>query len=305
MHISFYHQPFNKSTPHGIIAAMVRVEAVVYGASNAAGWSPGHDVDYDIAKLAQVTHAKPPFVTVTDKEIVVDLSANPQIEDDDYVKNEGIPGATTPDLLEDFKQQVLGHEPKHVFIWTGLNDPVIAISVLHPRDAREEAQGEIADMFRRSMARAEDTDTKLQASAEFIVANIKAMVDLARENGVNSLIGTLPPFASTLKRFEKDPTAPMGKHLLGEGKVLIRLVNERIQALGGACVVDAYSQVVDAVTGLVRPEFSYGVSVPERSGDILHLNSYGHIAVATVLCIELQGSPVSFIPPDRERLQHS
>lgn len=285
---------------------MAKPELVIYGASNAAGYSAGHDVDYNTGNLAEATFVQPPFVSETAERIIVDLSHNPAIEDGNFVQNESIPGMTAVDLLEDFGDLVLNHGPNHVFIWTGLNDPVMAVYALHPEADADSEGSEIVDLFKSRIRTAEGADAKLQASADFVVENIRGMVSLAQEHGVNVLVGTLPPFASTLASFENNPREPIAGHISREGKAVVNLINERIRAFGqDACVVDAYAQVVDTVTGLSKVEYSYGATRRDRSGDILHLNSFGQISIAAVLCTELHKKPVSFVPPDGTQLKQA
>lgn len=236
----------------------------VYGASNAAGM-PGYTItDYNISEIVDTAYRKPKFVSETSDEIVIDLSGHPKLEEGTFATNCSVPGSTAQELLEDFKLYVLGKEPTHVFIWSGLND-----------------MGSVT--------------TALDRVSDSIFGSIKGMVDLARENRIIPILGTIPPYAAPLAESENDPQYPEAKHLLSEGMTLIRMVNDRIRALSPETpIIDAYQALVNPNTGLTRVEFCYG--------DWLHLNTFGQISVVTFLCTELLGKPVRIIPPQKVKV---
>ena len=280
-------------------------ELAVYGASNAAGWSPSHWIDYDISRTAEASYAKPAFVIEGLEGIVIDLSGNPKLSDEEeFVVNAGQPGYTLPELMEELESEVLDQKPLHMFFLGGLNDPSLAITILHGSDTGTSGGADEAEEeLRKVIGRSHDIDAGLEASSKYIASYIKRIIDTAQRNGIKPIVSTLPPYGATLAQFQNETE---GQRLLKEGGTLVRSVNNHIRSWGeDMCIVDSYNLVVDAATGLSRPEFSYGISRPEASGDILHLNSFGHIQIATVLCKELHGKPVKIIPPQRANIQRA
>ena len=281
----------------------------IYGASNAAGWAESHlGVDYHSANIMQAAIKKPPFVQESPSDLVIDLSTNPQLPEGEFVLNVAIPGADVFELMENFEFEVLDAQPSHLFFWSGLNDIVVAVTLLHDRGAEDrlaqEGYEEGVKQFKDAFTRLDDIDSSLTAASGIIFSQIEHMVTSARNNQIQTLIGTIPPFSAALPRWEEDPTTPDVKHFRKEGLALIGLVNNRIRVLGrDDCTIDAFSRVVDQETGLTKAGFSYGVTVPDFGGDILHLNSMGQIQVAQVLCQRVLNKNVAIVPPNPARIR--
>ena len=137
--------------------------------------------------------------------------------------NRGIGGQTSPHILLRMMSDVIAHGPRIVHILAGTND--VASNT-----------GPIA----------EDTT----------VANIVAMVQLAKANGIRPVVGTIPPAAKFFWRPEVDP---VGK---------IRAINRKLQMSSKSnrfTLVDYYGALASAEGALPSTLGTDGVH-PDASG---------------------------------------
>lgn len=279
----------------------------VFGASNAAGWAiTTRGVDYHISNVASSIYDRSPVVSVDPDKIRINLSSNPELGEGDQVVNAGFPGDTVFELERRFEDDVLAKKPTHLFLWSGLNDPVLVVSLLHGNEeVLDEQEEEVVEKIRSALFKAGDSDLALRASADLVANTIEGMIKKATIEGIQVLVGTLPPFSSTLEEHVKSGKEPMAPHFINEGLTLVNLINQRVTNLvSNDCVVDAYKLVVDQSTGLVRAEYSYGATVPGFQGDILHLNSIGQIQVARVVCEKIHKKSVKIVPPNPQKLRN-
>lgn len=289
--------------------AQAKEKVAIYGASNAAGWAVTHrGIDYHSSNIVQAAFEKPPFVRESPEDLIIDLSENPRLEEKEFVVNAGRPGADVFELMKNFDSDVLVEKPSHLFFWSGLNDIVVAVTLLHNRKTGDSLAAEgyerAVEEFKDAFTKVDDIDSSLTAASGIIFSQIEHMVTSARNNRIQTLIGTIPPFSAALPRWEQDPSEPNAKHFRKEGTTLIGLINDRVRVLGGDdCTVDAFKLVVDENTRLTKPDFSYGVTVPDFEGDILHLNSMGQIQVAQILCQRILNKNVAIIPPNPARIR--
>jgi len=262
---------------------------IVFGASNAAGWSEIHMVGYHPSNLLRLLYIKSDFLKIGADSATLDLSKKPELEEGTPVLNEGFPGDTVYDLADRIQSDVIDNKPTSVFLWPGLNDITYAVGLMHGQEAQDDA-------FTKEIVIAiQKRKNSIDSLAGTIYAQIWGMNDLILKEKCKVYLGTIPPFSSALSRHLSDP---LGKAYFNEGSVLIKKVNEKIRGTKGASIVDAYTALVDLESGLMKPEFSYGAP-KERSGDILHLNDNGQLAVAGVLFQAILGKPVRIIacPP--------
>lgn len=278
---------------------MTRAELVVFGASNASGLYDMDMVDYHSSNITSAVYDNHLSVKNQPKELIVDLSNNPELSEGPLVRNEGIPGDTVCDMFARFREDVVNKNPFHVFIWPGLNDAGIALGIMHniPSEGYEDPDLiRLKNLFARAINNKSDS---MQATADFISGFMYRMIDLLKTKGVKPIVGTIPPYSATLA-YPQD--AEYVYYLREDGPRLIEVINNNLRTLG-CSVIDAHKEVVNPQTGLMFADYSFGVTVPERTADILHLNSFGQIKVARILCQELFKKPVNIVPPDKERLE--
>ncbi len=266
---------------------------IVFGASNAAGWSEIHSVDYNISNLLGLLYVQSGFFKIAEDSAILDLSSEPELEERSPVLNKGFPGDTVLDLERRIKEDVIDEKPSSVFLWSGLNDITIATSLLYGEKTEDDFNGELFAAISR--------ENPVDSLAETIYGYIGRMNDLLVKNGCKTYIGTIPPFSSALKMHL---STPIGSAFFSKGSDLIKKVNGKILETKNATIVDAYAAVVDPESGLMRSEFSYGAP-KERSGDILHLNDNGQLAVAGVLFQAILGKPVRIIAPGGSELVYN
>ncbi|MGC1468911.1 MAG: GDSL-type esterase/lipase family protein [Sphingorhabdus sp.] len=137
--------------------------------------------------------------------------------------NRGIGGQTSPQILLRMMADVLAHRPKIVHILAGTND--VAGNT-----------GPIAD--------------------DATVANIVAMVQLAKANGIRPVVGTIPPAAQFFWRPEIKPVGH------------IQAINQKLQKASKSyrfVLVDYYGALANAV-GALPPELGADGVHPDASG---------------------------------------
>ncbi len=112
---------------------------VVFGASNAAGWSEIHNVDYHASNLLRLLYIKSDFLKIGADSVTLDLSKAPELEEGEPVINAGFPGDTVYDLAERIQSDVIDNKPSCVFLWPGLNDITYAVGLMHGQEAQDDA----------------------------------------------------------------------------------------------------------------------------------------------------------------------
>jgi hypothetical protein len=268
---------------------------VVIGASNAGGWSEAHMVDYHCSNLVQAVADLNAAVSETPEGIVIDLSDRPELSDGGSVINAGMPGDTVLEMDERFANDVFGDSPSHVFIWPGLNDVTILTDTMHGRPHEDIGMGDIDPgvLYAQVLKGKTGETTAIEESAYAIMITVRRMAIKAWQQGIEPIVGTIPPFSSRLAYFDEINA----KQYYQDGSKIICRTNQLLAELPdqvpGTKIIDVYSMVVDSQGGLARPEFSYGEE--SQSGDILHLSNRGQIVVASELCKSLFGKPTRVI----------
>lgn len=254
---------------------------VVFGASNAGGWSVAHEVDYHCSNLLQAVIEGNQIVKITDQEIEIDLTKEPELSDGGVVINTGFPGDTVVDLDERFERDVLSEHPSHLFIWPGLND--ISQFVQELPDVEDQAK----------------LNQTLRQTSRFIAGKIAGMAQQAKDMGIVTIIGTIPPYTNRLSHFEEEPE---GAALVRIGLPLLDQVNQRLRNFNGQFIIsDIHPGLVNTQTGLSKVEFSYGDDT--KTGDVLHLNNRGQMVAAAILTNTLLKKTVTIIPANGQPIR--
>jgi hypothetical protein len=286
---------------------MTKEKVALLGASNAGGWSFGNrGTDYNVPNILEASFGRHRFVTNTPEKLIIDLRNNPKLADAKRVVDATFPGDSTRDMEEKFVGEVLPQNPTHIFFWSGLNDIVVAATLLNSPGQKEhdDEYQSLIDALRNAITDPTNKDLALQKAAQVIVDPLSEMASTAKAQGILPLVGTVPPFSSVLTNHVQEGNRE-AQYFFGDGLRLVGMVNNHLRELAqDDCRVDAFNLVVDPDTGLSKAEYSYGETVPRFGGDILHLNSFGLIRVAAVVCEKVHQKAVEIKLPDSARLRN-
>ncbi len=272
---------------------------IVFGASNAAGWSEIHLVDYHPSNLLRLLYTHE-YLKISPDLVTLDFSNSPELEEGFPVLNEGFPGDTVYDLANRFEEDVINHNPSSVFLWPGLNDITMAVSVAFGRLKPGLEEEPSIFNYAEVLADYSSIEEKISCAADAINDVLGKMILKLYEKKVQVYLGTIPPFSSALANHSNETAALFKK----DGLTLLTLVNDKIRKSPHVVVIDAYKALLDRETGLMKVEFSYGAP-KEKSGDILHLNDLGQLSVAGVLFQAILDKPVRIIAPGGSELLYN
>lgn len=273
---------------------------VVLGASNAAGIYDYDAPDYTAGDIVSAAYQQTTFVRRGPKELVIDLTTNPRVPESNFLINAGMPGDSVVQMKERFERDVLLESPTHVFIWPGLNDAGVAMALWHNDLESVEDYPETVEAFSKAINRHTDLDQALKATSYIVAGIVREMVDCLHAKGVQTFIGTIPPYSSRLAYYLElgNPVAKSQK----AGSPLIEMVNEQLRQLGGErFTIDVYQAVVDSTTGLMKPEFSWGEQ--KQEADTLHLSDNGQIMAGVVLCSRYFSTPTRAVISNMRELR--